>query len=105
MATTSPSFDRVYQAALPLPLARLYARAFHAKGERERHDHAFHLLEASLKLAASALVARYRSGGERSAKVDAALGYLAMPSLGQWHEIFRKTLAFLSSPPSDDPWV
>ena len=52
---SSDRFDPGFQENLPLPLSRLYARAFHAKGERDRHDHAFHLVEANLKLAASAL--------------------------------------------------
>ena len=42
------SFQPAFQGQFPLPLARLYARAFHAKGERERHDYAFHLVEASV---------------------------------------------------------
>ena len=82
-------FDQIFHVTLPLPLARLYARAHHAKGDRERHDQAFHLVEAGLKLAASALVARYRVSGRRSPKVDAALRTLALPSLGQWRTIFR----------------
>jgi len=52
---SSDRFHPGFQENLPLPLSRLYVRAFHAKGERDRHDHAFHLVEASLKLAASAL--------------------------------------------------
>jgi serine/threonine protein kinase len=99
------SFDRVFQAEIPLPLARLYARAYHAKGERERHDQAFHLLEASLKLCAAALVARYRLSARRSARVDAALEHLAMPSLGQWRDLFRETLAFLAGGDDGDPWA
>ena len=39
-----------------------------------------------------------------SAKVDAALGHLAMPSLGQWRDIFRDTLLFLGKRPEGDPW-
>ncbi len=97
-------FDRTLQASLPLPLARLYVRAFHAKGARERHDHAFHLVETSLKLATAALVARYRRCGRRTETVDAALRHIAMPSLGQWRDIFRDTLQFLGTRPDGDPW-
>ncbi|MBI4601802.1 MAG: hypothetical protein HY721_07560 [Planctomycetes bacterium] len=74
-------FDRSFQGEIPLPLARLYTRAHHSKGERERHDHALHLLEAALKLAASALAARYRARGEHAEKIDEALRHLALPSL------------------------
>src|SRR6266540_4224040 len=102
--TASCSFDRAFQGEIALPLARLYARAHHAKGERERHDHAFHLVETALKLTASALVGQYRSCGERSPKVDATLQHLALPSLGQWRDIFRETLNFLGRRPADDPW-
>ena len=99
------SFDPSVQASLPLPLARLYTRAFHAKSPRDRHDHAFHLLEASLKLVASALLARYRKQGHRSPDVDAALERLALPSLGHWRDIFVKSLSFLSQGPGSDPWA
>ena len=98
-------FDPVFQTTLPLPLARLYTRAHHAKGDRERHDHAFHLLEAALKLAAAALVARYRSHGERSPKVDAALRHLARPSLGQWRTLLREILTFLAEGVKPDSWA
>src|SRR5688572_10380338 len=99
------SFDPSVQASLPLPLARLYTRAFHAKSPRDRHDHAFHLLEASLKLVATALLARYRKLGHRSPDVDAALERLALPSLGHWRDIFAKSLSFLSQGPGSDPWA
>src|SRR6266508_4347246 len=105
MTSATPSFAPLLQLGLPLPLSRLYARAHNAKGERERHDYAFHLLEAGLKLTASALVARYRASGQRSEKVDAALGHLPLPSLGQWLSIFRETLLFLGKPPTSDPWA
>lgn len=98
------TFDRAFQASLPLPLSRLYVRAFNAKGARERHDHAFHLAETSLKLAAAALIARYRTCGERSASVDAVLWHLAMPSFDQWRDIFRETLLFLGSRAGGDDW-
>lgn len=101
VASPTPSFA----GTLPLPLARLWARAHHAKGDRERHDYAFHFLEASLKLAASALVARYRARSRRERKVDATLRHLALPSLGQWRDIFRETLAYLAGGEQPDPWA
>jgi WD40 repeat protein/serine/threonine protein kinase len=104
MGAFKVSFDAIFQTRLPLPLARLYARAFHAKGERERHDHAFHLLEAGLKLAAAAFVARYRCRDRRSLAADAALRQLAMPSLGQWLAIARETLKSIGEREAEDPW-
>jgi WD40 repeat protein/serine/threonine protein kinase len=107
MAAAQPesTFDPILQTRLPLPLARLYARAFHAKGERERHDHALHLLEAGLKLAAAAFTARYRARGRRSAAVERQLRHLALPSLGQWLAIARETLKFLGGREAEDPWA
>ena len=102
---TADSFDPGFQVSLPLPLARLYTRAYHAKSPRDRHDLAFHLLEASLKLSAAALVARYRNRGNRLSKVDAALEHLALPSLGHWREIFVESLSFLSNARDGDPWA
>jgi WD40 repeat protein/serine/threonine protein kinase len=96
-------FDAGFQSSLPLPLARLYTRAHHAKGERERHDHAFHLVEAALKLAAAALVGRYRGSGKRSERVEASLRHLARASPGHWVSIFREALTFLAG--EKDPWA
>jgi len=95
----------VFQATIPFPLARLYTRAHHAKGARESHDYAFHLLEASLKLSVAALIAEYRRCGERSDEVDPALRHLAMPSLGQWCNIFKRTLLFLAGRSGDDSFA
>ncbi len=100
---TSLPFDRGFQGSIPLPLSRLYTRTFHARGERDRHDHSFHLVESALKLASSVLVSRYRSCGERSGKVDEALARLALPSLGQWRDIFREALGFLARRDGADP--
>jgi WD40 repeat protein/serine/threonine protein kinase len=97
------AFDVGFQSSLPLPLARLYTRAHHAKGERERHDHAFHLVEAALKLGAAALAVRYREAGQRSEKVEAALQHLAQASLGHWVAIFREALGWLAA--EKDPWA
>jgi hypothetical protein len=79
--------------ALPLPLAQLYTRAFNAKDARSRHDNAFYLFEATIKLAAAPAVACYvhdvRSGSTRVPELDRLLLQLALPSLGQ---LLRDTL-------------
>ncbi len=49
----SQEFRREYLLRLPLPLAQLYSRAFNAKDARGRHDNAFYLCEALVKLAAA----------------------------------------------------
>jgi hypothetical protein len=88
-------FDPILLARLPLPLAALYALTFRARADRDRHDRALHLAEASLKLLAAALMGRYRSCGMRSGQVDAAIQNIVMPALGDWWDIAREALLFL----------
>ena len=86
-------FNREYLLRLPLPLAQLYSRAYNAKDARSRHDNAFYLFEALIKLGAAPLVAAYLEevarGAPRHEPVDRLLVQLALPSLGQWMAIFR----------------
>ena len=104
MCIRSP-FDPAFQAGLPLPLARLYALAYRARTERERHDRALHLAEASLKLFAAALIGRYRGLGARSDAVDAALEKLVMPALGHWSKVAREALFFLGDGQDARSWA
>jgi WD40 repeat protein/serine/threonine protein kinase len=94
MATATSQFHREYLLRLPLPLAQLYARAHNAKDARGRHDNAFYLFEATIKLAATPLVAAYLHDIEhsqpRSAPLDRLLAELSLPSLGQWVGILRE---------------
>jgi serine/threonine protein kinase/tetratricopeptide (TPR) repeat protein len=88
-------FRREYLLRLPLPVAQLYGRAYNAKSPRERHDNAFYLFEALVKLAASAATAYYLeevSLGRvsRVPLLDRQLAQLALPSLGQWLAILRE---------------
>jgi hypothetical protein len=46
-------FRREYLVRLPLPVAQLYSRAFNAKDGRARHDNAYYLFEALIKLSAA----------------------------------------------------
>src|SRR4051794_39772878 len=89
-------FHREYLARLPLALAQLYSRSFNAKDARGRHDNAFYLCEALVKLAAAPLAACYvedvHKGQPRVPELDRLLARLALPSLGQWLAILR-TLA------------
>src|SRR5215475_3504737 len=91
MAST---FHREYLIQLPLPLAQLYNRAHNAKDPRNRHDNAYYLFEALVKLLAAPLVAAYlqevRHGGKRVDVIDWRLQQLALPSLGQWVGIVRE---------------
>jgi len=103
MATAPSQFHREYLLRLPLPLAQLYARAHNAKDARGRHDNAFYLFEATIKLAATPLVAAYlrdiEHGQARSAALDRLLAQLSLPSLGQWVGILRELARYIGNRP------
>lgn len=88
------TFRREYLVRLPLPLAQLYSRAHNAKLARSRHDNAFYLCEAMIKLAVapatSAYLAEVHRGGESSEAIDAHLQHLMLPSLGHWAGMLRE---------------
>ena len=87
-------FRREYLLRLPLPLAQLYSRAYNAKDARSRHDNAFYLCEAFVKLAAGAAAMTYlqeaEHGAARKPALDRLLACLALPSLGQWVAMLRE---------------
>ena len=58
-------FDRDFALQLPLPLAQLYNQAFAACDARARHDNAYYLFEAQIKLAAAAAVSAYLDDADR----------------------------------------
>ncbi len=64
------------------------------KDARGRHDNAFYLCEALVKLAAAPLIACYldeaEHGTPRSEALDRLLAQLALPSLGQWLAMLRE---------------
>ena len=102
MTGTSSEFRREYLVRLPLPLAQLYGRAFNAKSPRERHDNAFYLFEALVKLAASTATAYYLEEvsiepSSRVPMLDRMLAQLALPSLGQWLGILREVTRHFAS--------
>ncbi len=86
-------FRREYLVRLPLPLAQLYSRAHNAKQARARHDYAFYLCEALIKLAATPLAATYLDesarGETRNDAIDERLPCLRLPSLGHWMGLLR----------------
>lgn len=102
MTGTSSEFRREYLVRLPLPLAQLYGRAFNAKSPRERHDNAFYLFEALVKLAATTATAYYLEEvsiepSSRVPMLDRLLAQLALPSLGQWLGILREVSRHFAS--------
>jgi WD40 repeat protein/serine/threonine protein kinase/tetratricopeptide (TPR) repeat protein len=78
------SFDEDLVRRLPLPLARLYRRAHNAKTPLDRHQAAYYLWEAALKLLGSAAVVTYAGIGRRDPELSGALRRLARPALGDW---------------------
>ncbi len=57
--SSAVSFDDELARRLPLPLARLYRQAHNAKTALDRHQAAYFLWEASLKLLGSAAIVTY----------------------------------------------
>jgi len=87
-------FHREYLVRLPLPLAQLYSRAHNGKLARARHDNAFYLCEALIKLAATPLIATYLDGVSRGEPhveaIDRQLPAVKLPSLGHWMGMLRE---------------
>jgi WD40 repeat protein/serine/threonine protein kinase len=80
------SIDANLIARLPLPLAQLYRRTANAKTVLERHNAAFYLWEAALKLLGVAAVATYATRPSHDPSLVEKLQNLARPSLGHWWE-------------------
>jgi YD repeat-containing protein len=75
---------------LPLPLAQLYRRAHNSNGAHNRHQAAYFLWEAALKLLASAALAEYAAlGRPPDPSLVERLGNLARPAVGHWWEFVR----------------
>ncbi|MCG8584761.1 MAG: serine/threonine protein kinase [Pirellulales bacterium] len=92
--STTVAFRREYLVELPLPLAQLYSRAYNAKQARARHDYAFYLCEALIKLLATPMAATYldevQKRGRHAEAVDRLLPSLRLPSLGHWLGLLRE---------------
>jgi WD40 repeat protein/serine/threonine protein kinase len=81
--------DETLVQRLPLPLAQLYRRSHNAKTPLERHQAAYYLWEAALKLLGSVAVVEYAERGEPDASLAERLQNLARPSVGHWWEFVR----------------
>ncbi len=81
---------------LPLPLAKLVRRAQNAKTPLDRHQAAYYLWEASLKLLASVAVVEYAELGDHDPKLVAMLENLARPMVGHWWEFVRRLVPVLA---------
>ena len=94
-------FRREYLVRLPLPLAQLYSRAHNAKQARARHDYAFYLCEALIKLTTMPLASTYLTetsqGQDRSPAIDDRLPSLRLPSLGHWLGMLRELARYFGA--------
>src|SRR5438552_2039547 len=81
---------------LPLPLVKLVRRAQNAKTPLDRHQAAYYLWEASLKLLASVAVVEYAELGDRDPELVAMLENLARPTVGHWWEFVRRLVPVLA---------
>jgi len=83
---------------LPLPLAQLYRRAHNAKTSLDRHQSAYFLWEATLKLLGSVAVVEYAETEEHNQE---RLTNLARPAIGHRWEIVRLLVGELVQ---KNPW-
>src|SRR6516225_5352321 len=95
----APDFapDEDLARRLPLPLAQLYRRAHNAKTALDRHQAAFYLWEAGVKLLGSVCVVEYAKLGAHDPKLTDTLQNLSRPSLGHWWEFVRRLVPHLAS--------
>ncbi len=81
---------------LPTPLVKLIRRAQNAKTPFDRHQDAYYLWEASLKLLASVTVVEYAELNDHEPKLVAMLENLARPTIGHWWEFTRRLVPVLA---------
>ena len=85
---------------LPLPLAVLAGRALGSRRGRDRHDAAYYLCEATLKLAAAARIGRWLDvAWAPDSALAERLEVLVLPSLGHWCGLLRDVAAELARAP------
>jgi hypothetical protein len=81
---------------LPLPLAQLYRRAHNAETPFQRHQAAYYLWEATLKLLGTGAIMEYAARGASNTERNSYLVNLARPALGHWWEFVRQFVAALA---------
>src|SRR5436305_14055332 len=81
---------------LPLPLAQLYRRAHNAKTPLDRHNAAYCLWEAALKLLGSVAIVAHAERGAVAPELADRLQNLARPALGHWWEFVRLLVPVLA---------
>jgi len=78
------------------PLVKLIRRAQNAKTPLDRHQDAYYLWEAALKLLGSVAVVEYAALGYHEPKLVAMLENLARPAVGHWWEFVRRLVPVLA---------
>ncbi len=81
---------------LPLPLAKLYLRAHNAKTPYDRHQAAYFLWEAALKLLGSVAIVSYAESEQHHPDLASSLESLARPSVGHWWGYVRLLVPVLA---------
>ena len=92
----SLTVDESLVQRLPLPLAKLYLRAHNTKKRLDRHQTAYYLWEATIRLLASAAVATYAERPGHDPDLEEPLRKLARPSLGDWWGLTRQLIPILA---------
>lgn len=86
---------------LPLPLAQLYSRAYNDKEARSRHNNAYYLIEALIRLCVAVLIAAYReelkSGQSREPQLIQFLKNLRLPSAGHWLRMLHELASYFGN--------
>jgi serine/threonine protein kinase/tetratricopeptide (TPR) repeat protein len=89
-------FDEELARRLPLPLAKIYRRAHNAKTPFDRHQAAYFLWEAALRLLASTACVSFAERPRHDAGLAEALRKLARPALGDWWGLVRRLVPVLA---------
>jgi YD repeat-containing protein len=90
------TIDEELVRRLPLPLAQLYRRAHNAHGAQNRHQAAYFLWEAALKLLGCTAVAEYAARNQPDSALTERLSNLARPAVGHWWEFVRLLVPVLA---------
>jgi serine/threonine protein kinase len=90
------SIDEALIQRLPLPLVKLVRRAQNAKTPLDRHQDAYYLWEAALKLLGSVAVVEYAELGDHDSPLVGMLENLARPAVGHWWHFVRRLVPVLA---------
>lgn len=90
--TSNPSSNADLVQHLPLPIAQLYRRARNAKSATEKHQAAYFLWEASIKLLTTSVVLEFGHSRTANEEQSNLLHRLACPKLADWIDILNSLL-------------